>query len=112
VAVYGAELAPLVAGQIGRPGRTFLVLRERGRPVACARVTEAGGMAYVSGVGVLAECRGRGLGRLVSAVATTNALRQTGLAWLHCDEDLWALYEPLGYRRVATHVDLQRAPQP
>jgi hypothetical protein len=60
---------------------------------------------------VLAECRGRGLGRLVSAAATSHALRQAGLAWLHCEDELSALYAPLGYRRLTTHFDLQHAGQ-
>lgn len=111
VAVYGADLAPLVTAQIGRAGRTFLVLREHGRAVGCARVTEAGGMAYVSGVAVLPDCRGRGLGRLVSAAATGHALRQAGLAWLHCEDELSALYARLGYRRLTTHFDMQHAGQ-
>ena len=109
VSVYGDELAPLVTGQLGRPGRAFLVLREQSRTVACARVTEAGGTAYVSGVTVLPDCRGRGLGRLISAAATSYAVRQAGLAWLHCDDRMAPLYEQLGYRRLTTHVDFKPA---
>ena len=111
IQVYGEHLAPLVNGQIGRPGRSFLVLRECGRAVGCARVTEAGGTAYVSGVTVLAEHRGKGLGQLISAAATNHAVRRAGLAWLHCDDHMAPLYEGLGYRRLTTHVDLRLADQ-
>jgi broad specificity phosphatase PhoE len=107
LSVYGDPLAPLVTGQIGRPGRAFLVLREQGRAAACARVTEAGGTAYVSGITVLPECRGRGRGRLMSAAATSYAVRQAGLAWLHCVHSMAPLYERLGYRRLTTHVDFK-----
>ncbi len=106
VQVYGQELAPLVVDQIGLAGRSFLVMRERGQPVGCARVTDVGGTAYVSAVTVLAQQRGRGLGRLMSAVATNQALRRAGLAWLYCDDDVAPLYRGLGYRRLTTHVDL------
>jgi probable phosphoglycerate mutase len=109
--VYGHELAPLIDGQLGRPGMSFLVLREHGQAVGCARVTEVGGTAYVSAIGVLAQHRGRGLGRLVSAAATNQAVRRAGLAWLHCDDHL-ALYEGLGYRRLTTHVHLSEAAVP
>ncbi|HYU04561.1 MAG TPA: GNAT family N-acetyltransferase, partial [Jatrophihabitantaceae bacterium] len=109
VAIFGDDLAPLVAGQIGRPGRAFLVLREQGRAVGCARVTQTGGTAYVSAVTVLPERRGRGLGRLMSAAATSHAVRQAGLAWLHCDDGMAPLCEQLGYRRLTTHVDLKPA---
>ena len=109
VSVFGADLAPLLTGQIARPGRAFLVLRQEGRAVACARVTETGGTAYVSGVTVLPEHRGRGLGRFMSAVATSHAVRRAGLAWLHCVDSMAPLYEQLGYRRLTTHVDFRPA---
>lgn len=107
LAVAGAELAPLVTGDIAHPGRTLLVLREQGRPVACARVTEAAGTGYVSAIEVHAERRRHGLGTLISAAATDFALRQAGLAWVHCVDDVAGLYAGLGYRRLTTHVDLQ-----
>jgi probable phosphoglycerate mutase len=109
VSVFGDDLAPLLTGQIGRPGRAFLILREQGRAVACARVTQTGGTAYVSAVTVLPERRGRGLGRLMSAAATSYAVRQAGLAWLHCADSMAPLYEQLGYRRLTTHVDFRPA---
>jgi broad specificity phosphatase PhoE/predicted GNAT family acetyltransferase len=109
VSVFGDDLAPLLTGQIGRPGRAFLILREQGRAVACARVTQTGGTAHVSAITVLPECRGRGLGRLMSAAATSYAVRQAGLAWLHCADSMAPLYEQLGYRRLTTHVDFRPA---
>lgn len=107
LAVFGEPLAPLLATQFGQPGHTFLVLRERGQAVACARVTEVGGTAYVSAVTVRDGERGRGMGRLMSAAATRYGLRRAGLAWLHCEDELGPLYEQLGYQRITTHVDLE-----
>jgi probable phosphoglycerate mutase len=109
--VYGADLAPLVEAQLGRDGCSFLVLREHGEAVGCARVTDVGGTAYVSGITVVAARRGAGLGRLISAAATNHAVRRAGLAWLHCDDHMVAFYEGLGYRRLTSHVDLESARQ-
>lgn len=107
LAVFGEPLASLLAHQFGEPGRTFLVLREHGETVGCARVTEVGGTAYISAITVSDGMRGRGLGRLMSAAATGYGLRHAGLAWLHCEDELGALYQQLGYRRITTHVDLE-----
>jgi probable phosphoglycerate mutase len=107
--VFGSELRPVVARVFGQPGHTALVLRVDGAAVGCARVTEAGGTAYVSGIAVRPEYRGRGLGRLISAAAVEHGVRAAGLAWLHCEEHLAPLYEQLGLRRLTTHVDLEPA---
>jgi GNAT superfamily N-acetyltransferase len=103
---YGAELEPLVRGRIGVAGDTWLVGREAGAVVACARVRVAAGTAYVSAVTVLPAARGRGIGRAISAEATRLGLRSAELAWLECDPDVSPLYAGLGYRRVTAHVQL------
>ena len=107
--VLGPKLRPLLVDGFGQPGHAALVLRVDGAAVGCARVTEAGGTAYVSGIVVRPEFRGRGLGRLISAAAVEHGVRAAGLAWLHCEDHLAPLYEQLGLRRLTTHVDLEPA---
>jgi len=104
--VFGAELAPVITGQIGTAGQSFLVLQRRGDPIGCARVTLAGGTSCISGVAVLPAHRGQGFGRLISAAAVEHAVRATGIAWLHCEDTVAPLYEQLGLHRLTTHVDL------
>jgi len=105
--VFGAELAPVITGQVGTPGQSFLVLRRRGDTIGCARVTQAGGTSCISGVAVLPEHRGQGFGRLISSAAIEQAVRATGVAWLHCEDSVAPLYEQLGLHRLTTHVDLE-----
>lgn len=106
LAVFGEQLRPVVDGQIGLPDREFVVVRHEGRPVACARLRDLAGTTYVGGITVLPEYRGKGWGLAVSALATRRALLRSPLAWLHCDDQLGALYSQLGYRRATTHVHL------
>ena len=106
LAVFGADLAPAVTGQFGRPGQEFLVLRDGDRPLACARLSAAAGCECLSGVVVRPDRRGKGLGTVVSAAATAQAVSQTGLAWLHCEAHLIGFYERLGYRQLTRHVHL------
>jgi GNAT superfamily N-acetyltransferase len=106
LAVFGADLAPAVTGQFGRPGQEFLVLRDGDRALACARLSAAAGCECLSGVVVRPDRRGKGLGTVVSAAATAQAVSQTGLAWLHCEAHLIGFYERLGYRQLTRHVHL------
>jgi GNAT superfamily N-acetyltransferase len=106
MAAYWPELRPLVEGRLGQRGLMFLVGRLHGRPVACARLSDAGGLCYVSGVQVLPEFRHQGIGRAVSAAATRLALHRHEVSWLHCEPNLASLYESLGYQAVTTHVHL------
>jgi probable phosphoglycerate mutase len=103
---YWPGLEPLVRGRLGQRGLGFLVGRLDGEVVACARVCDAGGTSYVSGVRVRPEYRHRGIGRAVSAQATHFGLHRHEIAWLHCEPDLAPLYESLGYQAVTTHVHL------
>lgn len=80
--------------------RGYLVRAVR-EPVASARLVPAKAIAAVTGVGVAARHRGRGYGRLVTAVATRAGLA-TGhpLVWLSVDESnepAVNLYRSLGY---------------
>lgn len=107
LAAYGAELEPLVRGRIGRRDDTWLVAREHGLVVACARVRHVAGTAYVSAVTVLPSARGRGVGRAISAAATRTGLDRADLAWLTCDADVAPLYAGLGYAPLTAHVQLR-----
>ena len=104
---YGAELEPLVRGRIGQPDDTWLVAREQGLVVACARVRHVAGTAYVSAVTVLPPARGRGVGRAISAAATRLGLDRADLAWLTCDAGVSPLYAGLGYAPLTEHVQLR-----
>ncbi len=106
LSVFGAELGPVVRGQLDLPDREFVVVRQGGRAVACARLRDLAGTTYVGGVTVVPELRGRGWGRAVSALATRRALQRSPVAWLHCEDAVSPLYAALGYRRVTTHVHL------
>lgn len=106
LSVYGRELRAVVEGQLDLPDREFVVARQDGVAVACARLRDLAGTTYVGGITVRPELRGQGWGRAVSALATRRALQRSPLAWLHCDDDVSALYAGLGYRRVTTHVHL------
>jgi probable phosphoglycerate mutase len=100
------DLGALVRGHLGRRGLHFLVGRLAGEVVASARVWDAGGTSYVSGVHVVPEHRHRGIGRAISSAATRLALHRHEVAWLHCEPDVAPLYESLGYQPVTTHVHL------
>ncbi|WP_460458934.1 GNAT family N-acetyltransferase [Angustibacter peucedani] len=104
--VFGTELGPVVDGQLGLPDREFVVVRQRGAPIACARLRDLAGTTYVGGITVRPERRGEGWGLAVSALATRRALQRSPVAWLHCDDTVSGLYARLGYRRVTTHVHL------
>jgi probable phosphoglycerate mutase len=106
LSVFGAELAPVVQGQLDLPDREFVVLRRDGRAVACARLRDLAGTTYVGGVTVDPAARGRGWGLAMSSLATRRALQRSPLAWLHCEDEVSGLYARLGYRRVTTHVHL------
>ncbi|GAA4345766.1 bifunctional histidine phosphatase family protein/GNAT family N-acetyltransferase [Angustibacter luteus] len=106
VSVFGADLAPIVEGQLDLPDRAFPVLRHDGRVVGCARLRDLAGTTYVGGITVLREFRGRGWGLALSALATRSALQRSPIAWLHCEDTVAGLYARLGYRRVTTHVHL------
>jgi probable phosphoglycerate mutase len=106
LAVFGADLRPVVEGQLDLPDREFVVVRHEGRAIACARLRDLAGTTYVGGITVVPELRGRRWGRAVSALATRRALERSPLAWLHCADEVSPIYSRLGYRRVTTHVHL------
>ena len=78
-----------------------ILVRLDGRPAACARRTTFAGASYLSSIGTVPELRGRGLGRLVTAIATADALaagsRWTYLGVFEDNEVARGLYASLGY---------------
>lgn len=109
--VFGTDLAPLVTdAHLRAPSYHHLVARLAGDPVGCAQVRWTGGTAYISGVGVLRDVRGRGIGTALSATATVLArTRCRGPVWLLAEPDVVAIYRRLGYEVVDEHVHLRRA---
>jgi len=96
-----ARLPSLRAG-LAIPGRRAYLVTVDGRFVATTRLTVDGGLASLTSVGVLPRDRGRGYGRLITAVATRAGLAAGArLVWLAVTPDNVAalrLYESLGYR--------------
>jgi len=77
------------------------LVRVDGEPAAVARRTSIAGASYLSSIGTVPAFRGRGLGRLVTAIATADALA-SGSRWTYLgvfeDNDVARrLYASLGY---------------
>jgi ribosomal protein S18 acetylase RimI-like enzyme len=107
LAVYGAELAPLVTERhLAAPGHHHLVARLAGVPVGCARVRVQRRAGYVSAVTVLPAYRRMGIGAALSAAATRLGAARTELVWLHANPTSRSIYERLGYVHVDDHVHL------
>jgi ribosomal protein S18 acetylase RimI-like enzyme len=85
--------------------RAFLVRFDEA-PVACARLSQGDGVAGIYAVGVAERHRGRGLGSLVTTVATRAGLALGNrLVWLSVRDDnepAVAVYKRLGYRPAFT----------
>lgn len=113
---YGAwmdddELARLLTtpADLRRPDRGSVVARLDGEVVGCAFAWWAGGTGYLSGIGVRADCRGRGIGRALTASAAQMAGRGArdergeppDVVWMHATAEGAALYGSMGF----VHVD-------
>jgi ribosomal protein S18 acetylase RimI-like enzyme len=116
VAGYGGWMSDLpLAGllvtpaDMARTDRRFVVARVDGRPVGCALVWWAGGTGYLSGIGVLPEHRGRGVGRALTTAAARLAATGSGrgradVIWLHATPEGAVLYRRMGFQAVDTEV--------
>jgi ribosomal protein S18 acetylase RimI-like enzyme len=95
---------PSLRASLAVPGRRAYLVGVAGRHVATARLTVVNGLASLTSIGVLPAERGRGYGRLVTAVATRAGLAGGArLAWLAVapDNDVaLGLYRSLGYREA------------
>jgi ribosomal protein S18 acetylase RimI-like enzyme len=78
-----------------------VLVRVDGRPAAIARRTTFAGGSYLSSIGTAPEFRGRGLGRLVTSLATADALaagsRWTYLGVFEDNTVARAMYDSVGF---------------
>jgi ribosomal protein S18 acetylase RimI-like enzyme len=91
---------------LGRPQLQTVLVRIGGEPAATARVATMRGLSYLASIGTRPRFQGRGLGRLVTALATAKAL-EAGSRWVHLGvfaDNVTAIrmYEGLGFQRVGT----------
>jgi ribosomal protein S18 acetylase RimI-like enzyme len=91
-----------------RRGCSILMLREDGDPVALARCATLEGGSYLSSIGTRQAWRGRGHGKLVTALAVADAL-DAGSDLVHLAVDLGndrarRFYEALGFAVVGDVV--------
>jgi GNAT superfamily N-acetyltransferase len=81
-----------------------ILVRVDGRPAAVARRTTFAGGSYLSSIGTDPDFRGRGLGRLVTALAVEDALavgsRWTYLGVFEENEVARRLYASLGFEQL------------
>lgn len=89
---------------LARPTFTHYLARSDGRPVAVARRATFDGISYLSSIGTAAWGRGRGFGRLVTAVASSDAVA-AGSEWTHLgvfadNRGAIRLYRDLGFERI------------
>jgi GNAT superfamily N-acetyltransferase len=82
---------------------TFLV-RVEGEPAATGRAATIDGATYLASIGTRPRFRGRGLGRLVTALIAAAGVRE-GSRWIHLGvfaDNVGAIrmYERLGFERV------------
>ncbi|HEY7737184.1 MAG TPA: N-acetyltransferase [Candidatus Limnocylindrales bacterium] len=80
------------------------LVRVDGEPAAIARRTTFDGASYLSAIGTRPAYRGRGLGRLVTAIAATDGM-EAGSRWIYLgvfedNEPALRLYEGLGFEVV------------
>ncbi len=104
-------LAGLLVGDddLAHPDRAFVVAHLDGEPVGCAFVWWSEGTAYLSGIGVVARLRGRGIGNaLTTAAAHLGSTRPgTGVVWMFATADGAGLYGRMGFVLVDTEVQLR-----
>jgi ribosomal protein S18 acetylase RimI-like enzyme len=119
VAAYGGWMDDIalarrlvVEDDLRHPRRGFLVAEAGHRVVGCALVWWAEGTAYVSGLGVLAEQRGRGYGTALTIAAARMGAAgpaQAGPAdvvWMYGTPEGAALYAALGFEAAGEEVQL------
>ena len=92
--------------------REFLVASLNGTPIGCAFVWWMAGTGYLSGIGLLAQHRGRGYGRaLTTAAAARAAVGPVGgptpdVIWMGATQSGASLYARMGFEQVDTEVRL------
>jgi ribosomal protein S18 acetylase RimI-like enzyme len=96
---------------MNRTDRRFIVARRDGAPVGCAFVWWAAGTAYLSGIGVVEQLRGQGIGHALSTAAarlSVSDVRGTDaqVVWMHATDEGAALYSRMGFTTVDTEIQL------
>jgi ribosomal protein S18 acetylase RimI-like enzyme len=91
-----------------RPEMHAVVVRVNGEPAAAAKRMSFDGASYLTSIGSRPAFRGRGLGRLATAIVTADALR-SGSRWVHLgvwaeNEPALALYRSLGFATLGGPV--------
>lgn len=89
---------------LGHPSFTHYLLRLAGTPATVARRATFEGASYLSSIGTAGWARGRGLGRLVTAVAVSDSLA-LGSEWTYLgafaeNSGAIRIYEQAGFERV------------
>lgn len=97
----GPGVAQETVASLGDERFTHYLARLDGVPVAVARRATFDGLTYLSSIGTVERARGRGLGRLVTAMATVDAAAD-GSEWVHLgvfadNVAAFTLYESLGF---------------
>jgi len=119
VAAYGGWMSDeplarlLVApADVTDPRRAFLVARLDDAPIGCAFVWWMAGTGYLSGIGLLPQHRGHGVGRALTSAAAALAARGPAggaapdVIWMGATEAGASLYARMGFERVDTEVRL------
>ena len=91
-----------------RPFTEAYVVRVDGEAAAVAKLTTLDGASYLSSIGTRPRFRGRGLGRVVTAVATADAVA-AGARWVYLgvwegNEPASRLYRGLGFVGIGEPV--------
>jgi ribosomal protein S18 acetylase RimI-like enzyme len=97
----GEAIEREAASLFDRPEVHALLLRVDGEPAAVAKRATFDGASYLSSIGTATAFRGRGLGRLVTALATADSLAD-GSRWVHLgvfaeNHAAITLYRSLGF---------------
>ena len=90
------------------PAFMHYLVRLGGEPAAVARRATFDGLSYLSSIGTAIWARGRGLGELVTATATADAIA-TGSDWIHLgvfadNNAAMRLYRRVGFQLVGRAV--------
>jgi ribosomal-protein-alanine N-acetyltransferase len=105
--VDAARLASIeaeTAASLGHPWFTHYLVRLDGRPAAVARRATFDGSSYLSSIGTASWARGRGIGSLVTRVASADALAAPS-DWVYLgvfaeNTGATAVYQRSGFERV------------
>ena len=89
---------------LGRPELETVLVKVDGEPAATARSATLDGTSYLASIGTRPRFRGRGLGRLVTALVTVRAV-ESGSRWIHLgvfadNATAIRMYERLGFQRI------------